>query len=386
MLETPIAVRSKLPSAEVSIFAVMSQLADDHGAVNLSQGFPDFTCDPALAAKVADYINRGFNQYAPMPGVLRLREALSAKAGRLYGAAYDPATEITVTAGATEALFSVISAMVGRGDEVIVLEPCYDAYVPVVSLQGGTPVPVPLSGPDYAVDWAAVRRAMSPRTRLIVVNSPHNPTGAVLHASDLDELATLVEGTDVAVLSDEVYEHIVFDGRRHESVARHPGLRERAFVVGSFGKTFHTTGWKVGYCYAPALLTRELRRVHQFVTFAVNTPVQHAYTDMLQDDAGYAALSTFYQQKRDRFLQLLSGSRWRPVPSRGTYFQLLDYSAISAEADVAFARRLTTQEKVAAIPLSPFLFGDRRERSVLRFCFAKTDETLVAAADRLRSL
>jgi len=384
-MDTSARIASKLPDVGVSIFAVMTRLANEHGAINLSQGFPDFACDPDLVDAVHRHMRAGDNQYAPMPGLLALREALAAKIHRLYGAEYDPASEVTVTSGATEALFDIVSAFVRPGDEVILFEPCYDAYVPVVRLNGGTPRFVTLRAPDYRVDWDEVRRLLSPRTRLLVVNSPHNPTGSILGAGDLRALAAALDGSDVVVLSDEVYEHIVFDGARHESLARHPALRERTCVVSSFGKTYHTTGWKVGYVAAPRALTAEIQRVHQFVTFATNTPAQHAYAEVTRRRAHYDDLAAFYQEKRDRFLELLEGSRFTPVPSRGTYFQILDYSAISDEDDAAFAMRLLEQHGVASIPTSAFLYASEAPR-VLRFCFAKRDDTLEQAAARLRAV
>jgi methionine transaminase len=384
-METPARIESKLPDVGVSIFAVMSRLAVEHGALNLSQGFPDFSCDPALIDAVHRFMQAGENQYAPMPGLPALREALAAKISRLYGAEYDPVTEITVTSGATEALFDIISAFVGTGDEVILFEPCYDAYVPVVRLNGGIPRFVTMRAPDYRIDWAEVRRVLSPRTRLLIINSPHNPSGAIMDAAGLREMAAALDGTDVVVLSDEVYEHIVFDGARHESVARHPALRARACVVSSFGKTYHTTGWKVGYVAAPRDLTAEIQRVHQFVTFATNTPAQHAYAEFTRRRERYDDVAAFYEAKRDRFLRLLEGSRFAPIPSRGTYFQLLDYSAIGDEPDAAFAMRLLKEHGVASIPTSAFLYNSEAPR-VLRFCFAKKDETLELAAERLRAV
>ena len=384
-MDTPARIESKLPDVGVSVFAVMTRLATEHGAINLSQGFPDFSCDPDLVSAVHRHMQAGENQYAPMPGLPALREALAAKIRRLYGAEYDPATELTVTSGATEAIFDIISAFVRPGDEVILFEPCYDAYVPVVRLNGGTPRFVTLRAPDYRIDWGEVRRLLTPRTRLLIANSPHNPTGSVLEAGDLRALASALDGSDVVVLSDEVYEHIVFDGARHESLARHPALRARTCVVSSFGKTYHTTGWKVGYVAAPQALTAEIQRVHQFVTFATNTPAQHAYAEFTTRRAHYDDLAAFYQEKRDRFLELLEGSRFTPVPSRGTYFQILDYSAISEEPDAAFALRLLKEHGVAAIPTSAFLYNSEAPR-VLRFCFAKKDDTLEAAAARLRAV
>jgi methionine transaminase len=377
-------IDSKLPGVGTTIFTVMTRLAAEHGAVNLSQGFPDFDCDPALIDAVSRQMREGRNQYAPMAGVPALRQGIAAKFLRLYGAHYDAESEVTVTSGATEALFDAIAAVVRPGDEVVVIEPCYDSYVPAIEINGGVPVVARMDLSDFHVDWDDVRRAVGPRTRLLIVNSPHNPTGTVLGQEDLASLTSILAHTDALVLSDEVYEHIIFDGLRHESLARHPELARRSFIVGSFGKTFHTTGWKVGYCVAPEALTSEFRKVHQFVTFATNTPVQHALAGFLQAER-LDALAPFYQQKRDRFLDVMEGSRFKPLPCRGSYFQLMDYSALSDERDDAFAQSLTRKAGVASIPLSPFLHRQQAGR-VLRFCFAKKDETLEAAAVRLRPL
>ncbi len=385
MKVVPPAVSSRLPDVGVSIFAVMTRLANEHGAINLSQGFPDFDCDAELVATVHRHLQAGHNQYAPMPGVLALREALAAKIERLYGASYDPATEITVTSGATEALFDAITAFVRPGDEVIVFEPAYDAYVPVVRLNGGIPRFVTLRAPDYRVDWDQVRRVLSERTRLLIVNSPHNPTGMILSSEDVRELAHVLEGTGAVVLADEVYEHVVFDGLAHQSLAGVPELRARSCVVSSFGKTYHTTGWKIGYVTAPRALTEEIQKVHQFVTFASNTPIQLAYAEFTARRERYDDLSAFYQAKRDLFVRLLEGSRLRPLPCRGTYFQILDYSSVSGEPDVAFAERLLLEHGVASIPTSAFLYASEAPK-VLRFCFAKKDETLERAAERLRRI
>jgi methionine aminotransferase len=363
----------------------MSRLAADVGAINLSQGFPDFDCDPELIEAVARHMRAGRNQYAPMPGVPALREAIARMYLTSYGRAYDPETEITITSGATEAIFGAVAACVHPGDEVIVLEPCYDSYVPAIELNGGVPVVVSLRFPDYSVDWDAVRRAITPRTRLLMINTPHNPTGSVLTADDMRALAAVVDGTGVLVLGDEVYQHIIFDGLRHESLARDAALAARSFVVGSFGKTYHATGWKVGYAVAPAALTTELRKVHQFVTFSTSTPVQYALADFLGAERGLRELAPFFQAKRDLFLRLMAGSRFRPLRSRGSYFQLMDYSEISQEGDADFAVRLTREHGVASIPTSPFLHREKAPR-VLRFCFAKKDETLEAAAARLRDI
>jgi methionine aminotransferase len=380
-----ITLDSKLPSVGTTIFTVMSRLATDLGAINLSQGFPDFDCDPALVEAVATHMRNGMNQYAPMQGVPRLRAAISKKYETFAGRFYDPETEITVTSGGTEAIFDAVAASIHTGDEVIVLEPCYDSYVPAIELSGGTPVFVPLQFPDYSIDWDAMRRALTRRTRMIMLNSPHNPAGAVLTPADIEQLTELVDGTDILIVSDEVYEHIIFDGIRHEGMARHDALAKRSFVVGSFGKTYHTTGWKVGYTVAPAALTAEFRKVHQFTTFSTNTPVQHGIADFLETQRGLAELSPFFQAKRDLFLRLMEGSRFRPLACRGSYFQLMDYSAITDEADAEFAIRLTKEHGVASIPTSPFLHRQKAPK-VLRFCFAKKDETLERAAERLRGV
>jgi methionine aminotransferase len=380
-----VTLASKLPSVGTTIFTVMSKLAADTGAINLSQGFPDFDCDPALVDAVARHMREGRNQYAPMQGVPALREAIAAKYAELYGVSYDAGSEVTVTSGGTEALFDAVAAVVHAGDEVIVFEPCYDSYVPAIELSGGVPVVVSLRYPDYRVPWDEVRAAVTSRTRMVIINSPHNPTATLLSASDIAQLAEIAEERRLFVLSDEVYEHIVFDGERHESVCRDERLRRRSFVVGSFGKTYHVTGWKVGYVVAPAELTEEFRKVHQFVTFATITPVQHALAEFLRERRGYPELASFYQRKRDLFLELIAGSRFRALPSRGTYFQLLDYSVISEEADMAFALRLTRDHGVASIPTSAFLYKEPSPPA-LRFCFAKKDETLERAAARLRAL
>jgi len=376
---------SKLPSVGTTIFTVMSKLAADVGAINLSQGFPDFDCDPALVEAVARHMREGRNQYAPMQGLPALRQAIAATFRELYGATYDPETEVTVTSGGTEAIFNAVAMVIHPGDEAIVFEPCYDSYVPAIEVNGGRAVVIPLRYPEYSVPWDQVRAAITARTRMILLNSPHNPTATVLSASDLAELTRVVAGTDIIILSDEVYEHIIFDNMRHESMARYDPLRARSVIVGSFGKTYHVTGWKVGYAVAPVELTTEFRKVHQFVTFATNTPTQHALAEFLVARKGYPDLPAFYERKRDLFLRLIEGSRFKPLPSRGTYFQLLDYSAITDEDDMTFALRLTKEHGVASIPTSAFLYHQKAPR-VLRFCFAKKDETLERAAERLRPL
>ncbi len=373
---------SKLPNAGTSIFAVMSKMANEYGAVNLSQGFPDFPISSALISLVHHYMKQGFNQYAPMPGVLPLREAIAAKQEAAYGVSYDPNDEVTITAGATQALFTAISTFVKEGDEVIIFEPAYDSYAPSVIAQGGTVKYAELQAPDFRIDWDAVKRMVSNRTRMIIINSPHNPTGSLLDESDLKELEALCADTDIIVLSDEVYEHLIFDGHIHQSVCRFPGLTERSLVVGSFGKTFHATGWKTGFVLAPKELTKEFRKQHQFIVFASNTPVQYALADFLQDSKNHSELAAFYQQKRDFFAQGLAASRFNLLPCYGTYFQLVDYSNISDEPEIQFAERLVKEHGVAVIPVSAF-YHRQLNQSLIRLCFAKTEETLSKALSLL---
>ncbi len=384
-MTAPFSLASKLPAVGTTIFTIMSKLATDLGAINLSQGFPDFECDPALIDAVTRHMREGRNQYAPMQGVPALRAAIAATYDVFHSRRYDPDTDVTVTSGATEAIFCAVTAVLRAGEEAIVLEPCYDSYIPAIELCAGVPVVIPLQLPDYQVDWDAVRHAVTPRTRVLIVNSPHNPTGSILTADDVRELTAIVSGTNIVIVSDEVYEHIIFDGAQHESMARHPELAARSFIIGSFGKTYHVTGWKVGYAVAPAALMAEFRKVHQFVTFSTNTPVQHAIAEVLSTQAGLRELAPFFQAKRDLFLRLMEGSRFRPLPCRGSYFQLMDYSEISREEDADFAVWLTREHGVASIPTSPFLHRSRAPH-VLRFCFAKRDETLERAAERLRGI
>jgi methionine aminotransferase len=380
-------LQSRLPQVGTTIFTVMSALAAEKGAVNLGQGFPDFDCDPALVDAVAAAMRNGLNQYPPMTGIPALRDAIAAKIATLYGHEYDAASEITVTAGATQALLTAILCSVHPGDEVLVIEPAYDSYVPAIELAGGKPVFVQMEvGPHgYSVPWQKVAAAVTARTRLIMVNSPHNPTGSVLRAPDVEALAQIVRGTDILILSDEVYEHMVYDGRRHESISRHPELAARAFVVSSFGKTYHVTGWKVGYVAAPAALTAEFRKVHQFNVFTVNTPVQHGLAHYMADPAPYLGLAAFYQHKRDLFRDGLKKTRFRLLPSDGTYFQCVNYAAISDLPETEFAKWLTTEIGVAAIPVSAF-YSRPIESGIVRFCFAKKDETLGRALERLAAL
>jgi len=378
-------VASRLPQVGTTIFTVMSALATQHGAVNLGQGFPDFDCDPALLDAVNQAMRAGLNQYPPMAGVPVLREAVARKIERLYGHTYDPGDEITITAGATQAILTAILAVVHPGDEVIVLEPCYDSYVPNIELAGGRVVRVALGAGTFRPDFAAIAAAITPRTRAILVNTPHNPSASVWTPPDLDQLARLLRPTDVLLIADEVYEHMVYDGAVHASASSHPELAARAFVVSSFGKTYHVTGWKVGYVAAPRALAAEFRKVHQFNVFTVNTPVQHGLARYMDDPRPYLELSAFYQRKRDLFRAGLGNTRLRLLPSEGSYFQCVDYSAISDRSEEAFCRWLTSDIGVAAIPLSAF-YEDGRNQRLARFCFAKRDETLDSALDRLARL
>ena len=371
-------IRSKLPEVGVTIFAVMSKLANDFQATNLSQGFPDFNTSPELVKLVNKYMLSGYNQYAPMQGVPILRQKIAEKVEKTYKAAYDPDNEITITAGATEALFSAITAVVKTGDEVLIFEPAYDSYVPTILLCGGIPVFSKLSHPDYSYDWSDVKKKISKKTRALILNSPHNPCGTVLTRKDIEELISIVQDTSIMLISDEVYEHIIFDNLRHESFSRYPELKKRSFVISSFGKTYHTTGWKTGYCLAPRNLSQEFQRVHQFVTYAVNTPVQYAYAEILEREKTYLGLSDFYQAKRNLFINVIKNSRFKAIPCSGTYFQILDYSGISNENDIDFANRLVREFGIAAIPPSVF-YHNKDDHKVLRFCFAKKDETLEEA-------
>jgi methionine transaminase len=373
---------SKLPNAGTSIFAVMSGLANEVGAINLSQGFPNFPVSEKLIELVYKYMKEGMNQYAPMQGVLPLREAIAEKVQDTYGISYDPVHEINITAGATEAIYGVIAAIIRPGDEAIVIEPAYDSYAPAIELNGGIARYSSLKVPGYSINWAEVRSLINSGTKLIIINSPHNPTGAILGASDLAELNKITLGTNIVVMSDEVYEHLIFEGHRHESICWYPSLASRSFVIGSFGKTFHTTGWKTGFVLAPANLMVEFRKAHQFIVFAGNTPMQYAMAEYLRDKENYIHLPEFYQQKRDYFVKLISGSRFKIIPSLGTYFQLLDYSLISDENEMEFAVRLTREFGLASVPVSPF-YHEKEEHKVLRFCFAKTEETLERAAEIL---
>ncbi len=377
-------LHSKLPAVGTTIFTRMSSLAAEHGAVNLGQGFPDFACQPQLLDMVDAAMRAGHNQYPMMPGVPALRDAIAQKIAALYGHDYHAGSEITVTAGATQALMTTILCCVHPGDEVIVIEPAYDSYLPAIALAGGVPVTVAMEvGPQgYHVPWDKVAAAVGTRTRLIIINSPHNPTGSILRRADIDALADIVRGSNVLILSDEVYEHMVYDGVAHESLCRHPELAARSFVVSSFGKTYHVTGWKVGYVAAPAALSAEFRKVHQYNVFTVNTPMQHGLAGYMADPAPYLDLPAFYQRKRDLFRDGLRGSRFELLPADGTYFQCVKYEAISAAPEIAFAEWLTSEIKVAAIPVSAF-YQQGKESGIVRFCFAKQDDTLRLALERL---
>jgi methionine aminotransferase len=385
-MTTPV-LRSRLPAVGTTIFTRMSMLAAEHGAVNLGQGFPDFACDPALPQMVADAMRDGHNQYPPMAGAAPLREAIAAKVAALYGRSLDPALHITVTAGATQALTTAILCCVHPGDEVIVIEPAFDSYLPAIALAGGVAVPVSMRVDEhgYSIPWDRVAAALNPRTRLLIVNSPHNPTGSILRRADIDALRGIVSGTDILILSDEVYEHMVYDGAPHESICRYPDLAERAFVVSSFGKTYHVTGWKIGYVTAPATLTAEFRKVHQYNVFTVNTPMQHGIAAYMADPTPYRELPAFYQRKRDLFRDGLAGSRFTLLPAEGTYFQCVRYDAISPLPEAEFAEWLTREVKVAAIPVSAF-YSEATESGIVRFCFAKQDDTLRLALERLARL
>jgi methionine aminotransferase len=373
----------------------MSALANEYNAINLSQGFPNFECSPELVSLINEYMKKGFNQYAPMQGIMPLREAIAEKMQGLYGAIYNPEKEINITAGGTEAIYAAITAVINEGDEVIVIEPAYDCYVPAIELSGGIPVYVQLKAPtpyppkggdvdksSFTIDWNEVKKKVSHRTRMIMLNTPHNPTGAVMTEQDMKELDKITKDTDIIILSDEVYEHIIFDGLKHQSVCRFPRLAERSFIVFSFGKTYHATGWKMGYVLAPEKLMTEFRRVHQFIVFTVNTPFQYALADYMKNKNEYLELGKFYQEKRDYFVNLIKGSKFKFVPASGSYFQLLDYSKITQEKDTDYAIRLTKEIGVASVPVSVF-YHEQVDNKILRFCFAKTNETLEKAAEKL---
>ncbi|MDJ1499255.1 pyridoxal phosphate-dependent aminotransferase [Xanthocytophaga agilis] len=376
---------SKLPNVGTTIFTVMSKLAQEHKAINLGQGFPDFNASQDIIQLVTKAMQDGYNQYAPMPGTIELREQIAIKTERMYGYAPNPDTEITVTSGGTEALYAAISAIVSPGDEVIVLEPCYDSYVPAIELNGGIPVFVSLSSDDFSINFSQLQNAITSRTRAIIINTPHNPTGTTLTQKDLQFLAILLRDRNIYLISDEVYEHIIFDGQQHQSVLRHAELRERSFVISSFGKTYHVTGWKLGYCIAPRELSTEFRKVHQYLTFSSFTPLQIALAEYLRNPEPYESLPQFYQQKRDFFVNLMQQTRFSLLPSRGSYFVLASYGHITDESDTDYAIRLTKEIGVATIPLSVF-YNNKTDNKLLRFCYAKKEETLERAVERLMKI
>ncbi len=384
-MPSPVSLLSKLPDVGTTIFTVMSKLATEHGALNLSQGFPNFEVASGLVRLLNKFAEAGHHQYAPMAGVMELREGIATKTEALYNITYDPETEVTITSGATEALFSAIAAVVRSGDEVIIFEPAYDSYAPAVRLNGGIPVFVTLNPPEFSIPWEEVREKINDSTRLVIVNTPHNPTGTVWSAGDLDTLASIIRNKDIFLLGDEVYEHIIFDGQTHHSLLTNPELKERSFICGSFGKTFHITGWKVGYCLAPRDLSAEFRKIHQYLTFSTFTPAQYALAAYLKTPDHYLQIPEFYQKKRDYFLEGLQASRLDFIPSDGTFFQNVNYSRISDEADTDLAVRLTREIGVASIPLSVFYHRPTDHR-MLRFCFAKDEETLKRATERLSKL
>ena len=381
-----VATSSKLPQVGTSIFSVMSKMAAEHGAINLAQGFPDFDVDPDLINLVTKYMHSGHNQYAPMQGVMQLRTAISNKIEKCYGRTYDPETEITITAGATQAIYTAITALVKEEDEVIVFTPAYDCYVPAIILNQGKPVYVQMRGPDFKVNWEEVRKVVTRRTRLFIINTPHNPTGTIWSDEDMRELEKLAVDSDALVLSDEVYEHIIFDGAKHCSASRYQELAKRSLIVASFGKTFHATGWKTGYIYGPENLMNEFRKVHQYLVFSVNTPVQYALAEYLEQPERYLDLGSMYQQKRDIFINSIEKSRFTAIPpAKGTYFQLLGFGKISRKNEVEFAEKLTKKYGVAAIPVSVF-YHQALDQQVLRFCFAKSETTLLKAAELLNAI
>ncbi|MBL4746834.1 MAG: methionine aminotransferase [Flavobacteriaceae bacterium] len=377
-----ISFTSKLPHVGTTIFTVMSQMAQEYKALNLSQGFPNFEASPDLLRFTTEAMKNGFNQYAPMAGALPLREQIAIKTERLYGKCYDVDSEITVTAGATQAIFTIITAFLRKDDEVIIFKPAYDCYEPAIELVGAKSVVIQLDAPTFSVDWEAVKKALTPQTKMMIINSPHNPSGTIWSKEDMQQLSDLLEGTNILLLSDEVYEHIIFDGEQHQSASLFPKLAERAFIVSSFGKTFHITGWKLGYVVAPKALMIEFRKVHQFNVFSVHSPSQMGLAEYLKNEENYLCLPGFYQQKRDLFLKALSGSRFKITPTQGTFFQLLEYQDISQENDVDFSKRLVKEFGIASIPISVFNTKEA-DMNLLRFCFAKTDETLLKAADLL---
>ncbi len=381
----PLSLRSKLPNVGTTIFTVMSALANEHQAINLSQGFPDFEVDEKLISLIHQHFQKGHNQYAAMAGVISLRETIAEKCNSLYGVEINPDTEITITPGGTEAIFSAITSVIHPNDEVIIFEPAYDCYAPAIELCGGVPVYIELQAPYFKVDWEFVKKHINHHTRMIIINTPHNPGGSIFSADDMLQLQKIIETSDIILLSDEVYEHIIFDNAKHESVLKYPKLAERSFTVFSFGKTFHATGWKMGYVIAPENLTKEFRKVHQFNVFSTNTPIQYALADYLKDADNYLYLPKFYEEKRNQFSEIIKDLPFKFVPTKGSYFQCVDYSKISDESDKDFAIRLTKEYGVAAVPVSAF-YHRAKDNKLLRFCFAKKKQTLEMAAEKLQKL
>ena len=378
-------IQSKLPGVSTTIFTVMSKLATEYNAINLSQGFPDYACDPKLVNLVDKAMRDGFNQYAPMAGSMALKETIAAKVENLYKIKYNPDTEITVTAGGTQAIFTALAAIINAGDEVIIFEPAYDSYAPTIKLLGGLVKTYELAPPDYAIDWDMVKKLFTAKTRMIILNSPQNPTGSILSAEDMKALIKLINGTDILILSDEVYEHLIYDEQEHQSVMLYPELKQRSFIVASFGKLLHATGWKLGYCLAPEKLTKEFRKVHQFNVFSVNSPMQQAIAEYLQEPSNYTGIASFFQQKRDYFRGLLAESRLNLLPCNGSYFQCVSYRNISDEKDTDFSIRLIKEFGVATIPVSAF-YQKGTDHKIIRFCFAKEDQTLALAAAQLKNI
>lgn len=378
-------IQSKLPGVGTTIFSVMSKLAAEHNAINLSQGFPDYPCDPKLIELVEQAMKDGFNQYAPMPGSTFLKENIAEKVENLYGIKYNPDTEITVTAGGTQAIFTALAAILNPGDEVIIFEPAYDSYAPTIKLLGGLVKTYELAPPSYAIDWQMVKKLFTANTRMIILNSPQNPTGSILSEDDLQSLIKLVHGTDILILSDEVYEHLIYDKKKHQSVMLYPELKKRSFVIASFGKLLHATGWKLGYCLAPEKLMREFRKVHQFNVFSVNSPMQQAIANYIKDPTNYTGIAAFFQKKRDYFRNLLADTRFKLLPCDGSYFQCVSYSSISDEKDTDFSIRLIKEFGVATIPVSAF-YQKATDHKIIRFCFAKQDSTLALAAEKLKNV
>ena len=384
-MPNPIKIKSKLPNVGTSIFATMSKMALDYNAINLSQGFPDFNCSDKLIDLVNHFMKKGFNQYAPMPGTVELRKEISKKVLRDYGRLYDFEKEITITAGATQALYAAFTTIVNPGDEVIIFEPAYDSYVPAINTNRGIPIPIKLNKEDFSIPWDIVEKSISPKTKCIVINSPHNPTGAILNEEDINQLQKIIRDKNIFIISDEVYEHIIFDGKKHQSFVRYNELAKRSFIISSFGKTFHTTGWKIGYCCAPEFLTNEFRKIHQFIVFAVNTPIQLAISEFMKNEDNIYSLNKFYQNKRDLFQKLIKDSKFILRKCDGTYFQLLDYSNISTKNDLEFSEYLTKEIGVAVIPLSPF-YKKGSKSKLVRVCFAKNNEVLIRASKKLNIL